>query len=201
MSLFDVYRRRQRDRELYGQRLPPNQKVVDDWPVLTYGATPRIDLERWRLRLFGEVEEEKEFTWAEFLALPKSVVRSDVHCVTGWSKMDNQWEGVLVKDLLQQVRLRPTARAVMVHCYGGYTTNLLLEDLLRDEVLLAYRHNGQELTPEHGWPLRLVVPHLYFWKSAKWVRGLEFLPQDRPGFWEMYGYHIRGDPWKEERYA
>ncbi|GBD12280.1 Sulfoxide reductase catalytic subunit YedY [bacterium HR24] len=201
MSLFDIYRRRQRDRELYGDRLPPNQKVVDDWPVLTYGATPRIDLEKWRLRLFGEVEEEKEFTWQEFLALPRVTVRSDVHCVTGWSKMDNEWEGVLVKELLKHVRLRPAAKSVMVHCYGGYTTNVLLDDLLRDDVLLAYRHNGQDLTPEHGWPLRLVVPHLYFWKSAKWVRGLEFLPEDRPGFWETYGYHIRGDPWKEERYS
>jgi DMSO/TMAO reductase YedYZ molybdopterin-dependent catalytic subunit len=201
MSLFDIYRRRQRDRELYGDRLPPNQKVVDDWPVLTYGATPRIDLEKWRLRLFGEVEEEKEFTWQEFLALPRVTVRSDVHCVTGWSKMDNEWEGVLGKELLKHVRLRPAAKSVMVHCYGGYTTNVLLDDLLRDDVLLAYRHNGQDLTPEHGWPLRLVVPHLYFWKSAKWVRGLEFLPEDRPGFWETYGYHIRGDPWKEERYS
>ncbi len=199
--VFDLIARRSKDREKYGDRVPPNQKVVEDWPVLTYGGTPRIDVAKWRLRLFGAVEEEKEFTWEEFLALPKVTVNSDVHCVTAWSKLDNQWEGVAFKELVRRVRLTPDANAVMAHCYGGYATNILLEDLMRDDVLLAYRHNGQELPPEHGGPLRLVVPHLYFWKSAKWLRGVEFLDRDRPGFWEMYGYHMRGDPWKEERYS
>ncbi len=201
MGAFDIYARRSRDRELYGDRVPPGQKVVENWPILTYGATPRIDLKQWRLRIFGAVEEEKELTWEEFMALPQVRVKSDIHCVTGWSKLDNEWEGVLVRDVLALARPRPEANAVMVHCYGGYTTNVPLQDLLRDDVLLAYKHNGKELIPEHGWPLRLVVPHLYFWKSAKWVRGLELMREDRPGFWEMYGYHMRGDPWKEERYA
>jgi DMSO/TMAO reductase YedYZ molybdopterin-dependent catalytic subunit len=188
-------------REAYGGRLPPGQRVVMGWPVLTYGFTPRIDLDRWRLHLIGAVEREVSLTWDEFMALPQTVVHSDIHCVTGWSKLDNQWEGVLVREVVALCRPRPEAKAVMVHCYGGYTTNLLLTDLLRDDVLLAHKHNGQPLSPEHGWPLRLVVPHLYFWKSAKWVRALEFLTEDRPGFWETYGYHMRGDPWREERYA
>ncbi len=188
-------------RQRYGNRLPPGQRVVEGWPVMTYGATPRIELARWRLLLTGAVEREVSLTWEEFMALPKVTVRSDIHCVTGWSRVDNQWEGVLVKEVLALCRPRPEAVAVMVYCYGGYTTNVPLPDLLRDDVLLAYKHNGQPLTPEHGWPLRLVIPHLYFWKSAKWVRALELLPEDRPGFWEMYGYHMRGDPWREERYA
>ena len=199
--VFDLLGRRAKDRERFGDRLPPGQKVVDDWPVLTYGGIPKIDLDKWTFRLFGAVEQEVELTWQEFMSLPKVVVKSDVHCVTAWSKMDNQWEGVAFTEVMKHVRLNPGAGAVMAHCYGGYATNLLLEDLMRDNVLFVYKHNGEELSPEHGWPLRLVVPHLYFWKSAKWVRGLEFLDGDRPGFWEMYGYHMRGDPFKEERYS
>ena len=140
-------------------------------------------------------------TWREFMSLPQVTVESDIHCVTAWSKMDNLWEGVAFKELVKHVRLKPGANAAMAHSYGGYTTNLLLEDLMQDKVLLAHRHNGQELAPEHGGPLRLVVPHLYFWKSAKWVRELEFMADDRPGFWEMYGYHMRGEPWKQKRYG
>ncbi|MBI1884756.1 MAG: sulfite oxidase-like oxidoreductase [Chloroflexi bacterium] len=199
--VFDLIGRRSKDREKYGDRLPPNQKAVDDWPVLTYGAAPRVDLAGWRLRVFGEVEEEREFTWEQFIALPRVTVVSDAHCVTAWSKFDNQWEGVAFREVAELVRPKPEAEAVMAHCYGGYTTNILLDDLLRDDVLFAYKHNGRELPAEHGGPLRLVVPHLYFWKSAKWVKGLEFMDRDHPGFWEMYGYHLRGDPWKEERYS
>ena len=199
--VFELLGRRSKDRDKYGDRLPPGQKVVEDWPVLTYGSTPRIEISRWTFRLFGEVEEEVGWTWEEFVALPKVVVRGDAHCVTAWSKLDNEWEGVAFLELMKHVRLKPGAEAVMAHCYGGYTTNVLLADLMRDEVLLAYKHNGRDLEPEHGGPLRLVVPHLYFWKSAKWVRGLEFMDRDRPGFWEMYGYHIRGDPFREERYS
>ncbi len=199
--VFDLLNRRARDREKYGDRLPPGQKAVEDWPVLTYGSIPVIDLDKWTLRVFGAVEREAEFSWAEFRALPTTVVRCDIHCVTSWSRMDNEWEGVAFRELLNHFTLKPTARQVMVHCYGGYTTNVALDDLMRDGVLLAYKHDGEDLTPDHGWPLRLMVPHLYFWKSAKWLRGVEFLEEEQAGFWEMYGYHIRGDPWKEERYS
>jgi DMSO/TMAO reductase YedYZ molybdopterin-dependent catalytic subunit len=182
-------------------RVPPDQKVVDGWPVFTYGSVPRIDLETWQFRIWGEVEEEVTFTWQEFLALPKATVTSDVHCVTQWSKLDNVWEGVAFREVMKHVRLKPDARYVMVHSYGDYTTNIPLADLDDDDVLFAYKHDGKDLTPSHGWPLRLVVPKLYFWKSAKWVRGLHFLSSDRPGFWETHGYHMRGDPWKQERYS
>jgi DMSO/TMAO reductase YedYZ molybdopterin-dependent catalytic subunit len=197
---FDLLSRRSKDREKYGDRLPPGQKVVNDWPVLTYGGTPQIDLATWRLRIFGAVDREMELTWDQFQALPSATVTCDIHCVTAWSRMDNRFEGVLVQELLNHFRPLPSASHVMAHCYGGYTTNLPLFDLMRENVLLAYRHDGKELTPSHGGPLRLVVPHLYFWKSAKWLRGLEFIEKEEPGFWEVYGYHLRGDPWKEERY-
>ena len=199
--VLDLLNRRAKDREKFGGRLPPGQKVVEDWPVLTYGGTPVIDLDKWTFRIFGAVEREVEFAWPEFRALPSTVVCCDIHCVTAWSRMDNEWEGVAFRELLKHVTLKPSARHVIAHCHGGYTTNVPLDDLMRDGVLLAYKHDGKELTPAHGWPLRLLVPHLYFWKSAKWVRGLEFLDKEQAGFWEMYGYHIRGDPWKEERYS
>jgi len=198
---FDLLSRRSRDRERYGDRLPPGQKVVEDWPVLTYGVTPIIDLDNWRLRIHGAVDREAEFTWEQFRALPSATVTCDIHCVTSWSRMDNQFEGVLVRELLQRVQPQPSAKHVMVHCHGGYATNVPLSDLMRENVLLAYRHDGRELTAPHGGPLRLVIPHLYFWKSAKWVRGLEIIENEEPGFWEVYGYHMRGDPWKEERYS
>jgi DMSO/TMAO reductase YedYZ molybdopterin-dependent catalytic subunit len=199
--VFDLLSRRSRDRETYGDRLPPGQKVVKDWPVLTYAGTPRIDPEEWRLRIYGSVEQEVQFTWEQFRALPTTAVTCDIHCVTSWSRMDNRFEGVLFGELLEHFQPLPSAESVMIHCYGGYTTNVPLTDLTRDNVLLAYKHDGKELTPPHGWPLRLVIPHLYFWKSAKWVRALEFLEREQPGFWEKYGYHMRGDPWKEERYS
>ena len=198
---FDILGRRKADREKYGDRLPPGQKVVEDWPVLSYGGTPRVDLKDWRFRAFGEVEKEVEFTWEQITALPKATVHCDIHCVTSWSRFDNEFEGVAILELMKHIAPKPNAGAVLVHCYGGYTTNLLLSDLARDGNLLAYAHDGKPLDPEHGGPCRLLVPHLYFWKSAKWVRGFEFIPKDRPGFWEQYGYHIRGDPWKEERYS
>jgi len=198
---FEQLSRRARGRENYGERLPPGQKVVADWPVFTYGATPRIELSQWRLRLFGAVEQEVEFAWEEFIALPSTRVRCDIHCVTSWSRLGNEFEGAAFRELLKHVKLLPSVQQVLVHCYGGYTTNVALEELMKDDVLLAYRHDGKELAPEHGGPLRLVVPHLYFWKSAKWVCAFEFLVEERPGFWEMRGYHIRGDPWKEERYS
>lgn len=192
---------KQKDREKWGKRLPPGQKVVENWPVLTYGGTPRVDTASWRLRIFGLVESEVEFTWEQFQELPKTTVHCDIHCVTSWSRMDNDFEGVQFVELMSHVKPKLEATAVMAHCYGGYTTNLLLTDLMRDDVLLATKHDRADLTTEHGGPCRLMVPHLYFWKSAKWVNGLEFIEKDRPGFWEQYGYHMRGDPFKEERYS
>ena len=198
---LDFLRRANLDRERYGDRVPPGQKVTAGWPVLSYGATPHIDLKEWKLSVAGAVDAEMSFTWEELNALPQTTVKVDIHCVTGWSKMDNEWQGVAFTELMHHVQPNPEAQHVMAHCYGGYTTNLPLADLMRDDVLLAHTHTGEPLTPEHGGPLRLMVPHLYFWKSAKWLRGLLFIPDERPGFWEQYGYHIYGDPWKEERYS
>ena len=182
-------------------RLPPGQRLTDGWPMLTYGSTPRIDLATWEFLIFGLVAEERRLSWDEFQALPQTSDTSDIHCVTTWSRYDNRWEGVRFRDLMALVEVLPEAREVMFHSYGGYTTNVPLDQLLGDDVLLAHTHDGQPIEREHGGPLRGVVPQLYFWKSAKWVRGVEFLPEVRPGFWEMYGYHIHGDPWKEQRYA
>jgi len=196
-----LFQRRDRDREVYGDRLPAGQKATEGWPVLHYGSIPKIDLATWRLELSGLVEAPVSLTWEELLALPQASAHNDIHCVTAWSKFDNDWSGVAVADVLARVRLRPEATQVMIHSYGGYTTNLSLADLSAAGNLFAHGHGGEPLTREHGWPMRLVVPQLYFWKSAKWVRGLVFLDEEKPGFWESYGYHIRGDPWKEERYS
>jgi len=182
-------------------RLPPGQTLTQKWPVLNYGATPRIDLTTWTFTVDGEVETPCRWTWQEFQTLPRTTARCDIHCVTAWSRFDNVFEGVAAAEVLGRAHPRPGARFVMVHSYGGYTTNLRLDDLNQPDVLFAFAHDGRPLAPEHGGPCRLVVPRLYFWKSAKWVRGLEFLRDERPGFWEENGYHIRGDPWKEERYS
>lgn len=182
------------------KRLPPGQSITYKWPVLHLGDVPTIDLATWRLRVFGAVEAEASFTWDELLALPQVRFHSDIHCVTRWSRLDNDWDGVATRELLSRVRVLPEARFVMVHSYGGYTTNLPLADFASPHSILAHRHDGEPLAPEHGWPLRLVVPHLYLWKSAKWVEGIELLTRDDPGFWEENGYHMRGDPWREQRY-
>jgi DMSO/TMAO reductase YedYZ molybdopterin-dependent catalytic subunit len=182
-------------------RVPPGQTLTQKWPVLHYGDVPSVDLERWRFRVFGLVREERTLTWTEFLALPSIILTSDFHCVTGWSRLDNRWEGVPTRELLRLVEPLPEARFVLVHGRNDYTTNLPLAEFLDEGALFAYRHDGQELPPEHGGPLRLVVPKLYAWKSAKWVTGVELLGKDHPGFWENYGYHMHGDPWKEERYG
>jgi len=182
-------------------RVPPGQRVIDKFPVLTQGETPHIDAEKWTFTLFGLIEKEIVLTHEQFMALPKVEVYADFHCVTTWSRLGNLWEGVAWKDILSLVRLPDAARHVMIHCEQGYTTNVPLADMARDDVLFAYKHDGSDLSPEHGWPLRLIVPGLYAWKSAKWVRGVEFMEQSRPGFWEMNGYHIHGDPWNEERYG
>ncbi|BDG60929.1 sulfite oxidase-like oxidoreductase [Caldinitratiruptor microaerophilus] len=181
-------------------RIPPGQVVTRKWPVLHHGDVPRVDLATWTFRVWGLVEEPRTWTWEEFQALPRERVRVDIHCVTRWSRLDTEFEGVPARVLLDAAGALPEARHVLVHAEAGFTTNLPLEDLLRENVLLADRADGEPLTPEHGWPLRLVVPHLYFWKSAKWVRGFELLHEERLGFWERNGYHRRGDPWKQERY-
>jgi DMSO/TMAO reductase YedYZ molybdopterin-dependent catalytic subunit len=201
MNLFGR-RRSQEEREAaQSGRLPPGQHLTEGWPVLQYGAIPRIDLATWRLSLAGLVEEPVSFNWEEFSALPQRTVHCDIHCVTQWSKFDNEFGGVAVDDILARVRVRPEATHVMVHAFGGYTTNLSLAGLTGPDCLFATKHNGRPLTAEHGAPVRLLVPALYLWKSAKWVRGLEFIAKERPGFWETYGYHMHGDPWKEERYS
>jgi DMSO/TMAO reductase YedYZ molybdopterin-dependent catalytic subunit len=201
MALDLFNRRAKEDRERFGDRLPPGQKLTDGWPVLHYGGIPEIDLASWKFSVVGLVEDEVHFTWDDFMALPQTTLRSDIHCVTHWSKFDNDWTGVRIGDLLSGVKRKPGVKHVMVHSYGGYTTNIPLDELLDDDVLLAHSHGGKPLEKQHGWPLRLVVPKLYFWKSAKWVRGMVFIPDEKPGFWEMYGYHIHGDPWSEERYS
>lgn len=197
-----IFSRRNADREKWGERLPPGQKDTGaGWPVLHYGGVPRVDLDSWRFEMGGLVEEPVVLTWQEMLDIGARHFTNDIHCVTAWSRFDNEWQGIPVLEVMKRVKLKPEAKHVMVHSYGGYTTNLSLDDFLRPENLLATRHNGEPLARDHGAPMRLVVPHLYFWKSAKWVRGLVFMDSERPGFWEMYGYHIRGDPWQEERYS
>ena len=192
---------RRSDRARYGDRVPPNQNVTEGFPVLTYGGVPRVDVKDWTFGVVGAIEEELSFTWDDFLALPQTTITTDIHCVTGWSKLDTTWEGVAFSDLMKLIKPKPEGRFVMVHCHGGYTTNLPLDDLMEANVLFAHKHNGEPLEAKHGGPCRLVVPHLYFWKSAKWVRGIQFVDQNNPGFWEQYGYHMRGDPWNEERYS
>ncbi len=198
----ELFGRKEREEQArYGNRLPPGQRLTEGWPVLHYGAIPRFDPATWRFQVVGLVEEPVSWSWEEFRALPQVDVTCDIHCVTHWSKFDMVFHGVPFREVLARIRPKPEAKYVMVHSYGGYTTNVPLEDLDQPDVLFAWAANGEDLTPEHGWPLRLVVPRLYFWKSAKWVRGLEFMDRNRPGFWETYGYHIHGDPWKEERYS
>ncbi len=199
---LDLFNKRSKEnRERYGDRLPPGQKLTDGWPVLHYGGIPAVDLATWKFSVVGLVEEEAHFTWEEFLALPQETLQTDIHCVTRWSKFDNNWTGVKFAELMKRIKPKPEATHVMMHSYGGYTTNVSLAELLDEDVILAHEHNGEPLAKEHGWPMRFVVPKLYFWKSAKWARDLVFMDGDKGGFWEMYGYHIHGDPWKEERYS
>jgi DMSO/TMAO reductase YedYZ molybdopterin-dependent catalytic subunit len=200
---FDFFHRERTDVPggIDRSRVPPGQVLTPKWPVLHYGGVPRVDLNTWDFRVFGLVRQPLRLTWSDFKGLPRATVQCDIHCVTRWSRLDNAFEGVAFREIYERCQPEPSATYVMVHAENGFTTNVPLEDLLRPNVLLADTHDGGPLPPDHGWPLRLVVPHLYFWKSAKWVRGFEFLAEDRPGFWEQYGYHMRGDPWKEERYS
>jgi DMSO/TMAO reductase YedYZ molybdopterin-dependent catalytic subunit len=188
-------------REEYERRIPPGQFLTEKFPVLSYGPAPRFDPKHWDFRVIGLVEEQLRLSYEQFRALPQSKRVADFHCVTTWSRLDNTWEGVLVNDLMKRVRLGPEARFVIAHCDGGYTANLPIQEFLDEDVMLAHRHDGRDLTADHGWPLRLVVPKLYGWKSAKWVRAIEFSAEDRRGFWEVRGYHNHADPWTEERYS
>ncbi len=182
-------------------RIPPGQRETQKWPVLHYGNIPRIDITGWTFTISGLVSQERKFTYAEFQSLPRTQVLSDIHCVTRWTRLNNLWDGVSTSVVKGLVDIKPEAGFVIVYGAGGFTTNLSLDDFFQPDVLLALKHDGQPLTPEHGYPLRLVVPGLYFWKSAKWVQGIEFVADDRPGFWESAGYHNRGDPWQEQRYT
>jgi len=182
-------------------RIPPGQHLVSDFPVLSAGPTPRIDTTNWQLEIAGLVRTSVKLTWEEFKALPSDDFIKDISCVTTWTKLDTKWRGVSIDTLFERVELDPKARAVVAECHGGYTTNLLLTDVLNGQAFVAYEYEGKPLPPDHGGPARLVVPHLYFWKSAKWIRAIRLVAEDRPGFWESNGYHIRGDYWKEQRYS
>ena len=183
------------------ERLPPGQIITRKWPVLHYGTVPRVDLATWRYEVSGAVERPVSLSWDELLALPRRETACDMHCVTRWSRYDNVFEGVPVQDVLARAGVKPSAAYVLVHAEQHYSTNLPLSDLDQPANLLALSHHGEPLTPEHGGPVRLLVPHLYLWKSAKWVTGFQLLEEDYPGFWEQNGYHMRGDPWREERYG
>ena len=198
--LPDILARRKAEAEMKkAGRLPPGQSLTLDFPVLHYGGVPEFDAASWDLRAFGLVERPQRWSWAEFQALPTVQITCDIHCVTRWSKFDTVWEGVCFRDFMALVGVRPEAKHVIAHCDGGYTTNTPLEIMLDDDVLLASRFNGQPLEAEHGFPLRTLVPKRYLWKSAKWLRAIEFSAVDKPGFWENAGYHNNGDPWTEER--
>ncbi len=182
-------------------RLPPGQYLTEKWPVLHAGSVPSTDLATWDFRVFGEVERPLRLTWGQFTGLPSTEITIDIHCVTRWSRFDTSFRGVHWRELAKLAAPAASARFVVAHAEQGFTANVPLEAIEDDDALLAYEADGQPLTPEHGWPLRLVVPHRYFWKSAKWLRAIELRADDRPGFWERYGYHNDADYWKEERYG
>ena len=192
------FRGRRREVDADPSRVPPGQYVTDDFPVLSAGPTPHTPLDQWTFSIVDDTGDLKTWTWDEFRALPSETPTVDIHCVTRWSKLDTTWEGVSVDTLLEQVESE--APYVLAFCDGGYTTNLPLEDVTGGKAWVAFGFGGEPLDPEHGGPARMLVPHLYFWKSAKWVRGLRLLATDEPGFWEVNGYHNYGDPWQEQRY-
>ncbi|MEC1262157.1 sulfite oxidase-like oxidoreductase [Bacillus swezeyi] len=183
-------------------RVPPNQNVTTSFPVLHTGHVPDYeDLSKWNLQIYGLLEQPLLLTFDELCEMPQSEVSNDIHCVTGWSKLDNVWKGIKTQEIAKRTKPLEEARFVILHAEEGWMANVPLEDFLMDSSLLAHSHNGVPLTPEHGFPLRAVMPHLYFWKSAKWLRGIQFTKENHPGFWEKNGYHMRGNPWKEERYS
>jgi len=185
------------------ERTPPGQTLTAKWPVLHYGSVPKVDpkSENWGLRIFGLVENDYELSYDEIRALPSIDVVCDIHCVTHWSRLDNTFTGVPTKLILERAKVKPNARFVMCHSEAGFTVNVPLKEFIADDCILAYAWDGKDLTAEHGWPLRGLVPRLYLWKSAKWIRGIELRATDAPGFWEQNGYHMHGDPWTEERFG
>ncbi|PWR20235.1 sulfite oxidase-like oxidoreductase [Zavarzinia aquatilis] len=183
------------------ERLPPGQRLVKDWPVLDLGVQPSVPTDVWRLDVDGAVVNPLSWGWQEFMAQPQVDDVSDIHCVTAWSRYDNRWTGVSAQYLLALVQPRPEARHVVLHAYDGYTTNVTLENFAAPDVVIAHGWEGRPLSREHGGPVRLIVPQYYFWKSAKWLKRIEFRADDKPGFWEVRGYHNEGDPWKEDRYS
>ena len=200
-GMFSGDERKRKEQEMRAEGcLPPGQSLTLKWPVLHYGAVPSFDEAHWDFHVAGLVGQSLTLTWKEFNQLPRVERISDFHCVTRWSRFDNRWTGVAMREILARVKPKPEASYVLVHAEQGYTANVPLADLDRENVLLATHHDGEPLTPDHGYPLRLIVPHLYAWKSVKWVRGFEFLSQDQAGFWEQNGYHMRGDPFKEQRF-
>ena len=186
-----------------GGRVPPGQFITEKFPVLHYGNVPAVDLATWDFRVFGLVDSPIRLTWEQFRALPETTLTADIHCVTRWSKLDTTWSGVTWRDFIRAtgVRFSLDASHLMAHCENGFTTNVPLEVLDDDQTMFAWAYEGAPLTAEHGWPLRLLAPKRYFWKSAKWIRGIEFMAGDRPGFWERNGYHMNGDYWREERFG
>lgn len=182
-------------------RLPPGQHLVSDYPVLSAGPTPFVVHANWKLSMEGLVQEPITWSWDEFMQLPSQEFVVDIHCVTSWTKLDTHWRGVSLDTLLEHVTLDPRARFITAYSYGDYTTNLPIDEVINGQAFVAYEYEGKPLAPEHGGLARLVVPHLYFWKSAKWIRGFRFMENDRRGFWESLGYNNHGDPWKEERYS
>jgi DMSO/TMAO reductase YedYZ molybdopterin-dependent catalytic subunit len=200
-GLFTGDERKRKEREMAeAGRLPPHQSLTLKWPVLHYGSVPVFDPAKWEFQIRGLVEQPLRLTWDDFQKLPRIQTTSDFHCVTRWSRFDNAWTGVSFREVMKLARPKPEAKFVLVHGEQGYTANVPLADLDRDNVLFATHHDGKPLDPDHGFPLRLIVPHLYAWKSVKWVRGLEFLDRDLAGFWEQNGYHMYGDPFKEQRF-
>jgi DMSO/TMAO reductase YedYZ molybdopterin-dependent catalytic subunit len=181
-------------------RIPPGQTIADKFPVLTYGDVPKVETSDWKLDVWGLIEEPVSFTWNEFMKLPQTSLKADFHCVTAWSRFDDMWEGVLFKDFAGSLKIKPPAKFVMQHAYGGYTTNLPLTVMLEEDVMFAHTLNGEPLPRDHGGPMRVITARRYAWKGAKWIRGVEFMSENRPGFWERNGYSNSADPWKEERY-
>jgi DMSO/TMAO reductase YedYZ molybdopterin-dependent catalytic subunit len=200
VGFFERNRKSLLEKGFSPDRLPPGQYYTERYPVLHVGDVPSVDLSTWTLRVFGLVERERTFTWDELHAFPVIDVVADIHCVTKWSKFDTRWTGVRVRDVLDACGIAPDATHVVQHAEYGYTTNTPLAEVLADDSLLAWSFDGSPLAPEHGGPLRMVIPRLYFWKSAKWLRGIELFDRDNPGFWERNGYHNVGDPWLEQRY-
>lgn len=181
-------------------RLPPGQYLTDDYPVLSLGPTPKVKPEEWSLKIFGQIENPQKLDWDQFTNLPSTSIEKDIHCVTKWSKFDTHWKGIDFDQIIKLVNPKKTAKFVIFYSYDGYTTNLPIEDVINGQALIAFEYEHSPIPSEHGGPIRMVIPHLYFWKSAKWLNGIEFSDKDEPGFWEVRGYHNYGDPWKEQRY-